>query len=295
VNSSSSRLQSILELNLSVFIMGNVTLFAKLLPFPATTIILGRASIACIFLALFLLLRAKSLKTKSFKDFLKIIGIGVLFGVHWATYFHSIQVSTVAIGMLSLFTYPVFTAILEPIFSGNRVDPFSFVLALFAFFGLAIIIPSFHWEDSSFQGVIWGLVSAVLYSLRNILTKEMHIHYSSAHLLCLQLFATSLILIPFSEGLVAMMTNPTYLLYQILLAGLFTAFAHTLWIRSFSKLSVVTAGIFSTISPFYGILSAWFFLNEIPPERLWLGGGIILFCAIMEVMRTKKLAKTATN
>jgi drug/metabolite transporter (DMT)-like permease len=268
--------------------MGNVTLFAKLLPFPATTIISGRALIACILLFLFLLYRGKNIRVSSKSDLFKILGIGVIFGLHWVTYFHSIKVSTVAIGMLSLFTYPVFTAIFEPIFEGKKIDPFSLVLALFAFAGLTMMIPSFDWNDTGFQGVMWGLVSAVLYSLRNILTKQMHIHYSSAHLLSLQLFATAFLLVPFADGLFEMISNPQYLLYQVVLAGFFTAFAHTLWIRSFSQIPVVTAGIFSTISPFYGILSAWFFLGETPPEKIWLGGGVILFCAIMEIVRTSK-------
>ncbi len=268
--------------------MGNVTLFAKLLPFPAATIISGRAVIACILLFLFLILRGKNIRVRNFADFLKIFGIGILFGAHWVTYFHSIQVSTIAIGMLSLFTYPVFTAIMEPLFLGEKIDPFSILLAMFAFGGLATMIPSYDWNDAGFQGVVWGLVSAVLYALRNILTKQMHVHYASAHLLSIQLFATSLLLLPFADGLVAMVSNPLYLFYQVVMAGVFTAFAHTLWIRSFSQLPVVTAGIFSTISPFYGILSAWFFIGEIPPNRIWLGGGIVLFCAIMEIIRTSK-------
>lgn len=271
---------------MSVLIMGNVTLFAKLLPFPASTIISGRAVIAFLLLAFFLYSRGKSLAVNSRNDLFKILGIGVLFGVHWVTYFHSIQVSTVAIGMLSLFTYPLFTAIMEPLFDGKRIDVFSLILALLAFIGLGFMVPSFDWDDANFQGVVWGLISAVLYSLRNILTKQMHIHYSSSHLLALQLFAASAVLLPFASGLWEMISTPKYLLYQVVLAGLFTAFAHTLWIRSFAKLPVVTAGIFSTISPFYGILSAWFFLGETPPERIWFGGGVILFCAVMEVVRT---------
>jgi len=268
--------------------MGNVTLFAKLLPFPATTIISGRAVFACIILFLFLWLRGKKIYVFSKSDLLKLLGIGIIFGLHWVTYFHSMQVSTVAIGMLSLFTYPVFTAILEPLFDGKKIDPFSFLLTLFAFAGLSFMVPSFDWNDTGFQGVLWGLISAVLYAIRNILTKQMHAHYSSAHLLSIQLFAAALILLPFADGLVDMITNLQYLLYQVLMAGFFTAFAHTLWIRSFSQIPVVTAGIFSTISPFYGILSAWFFLGETPPDKIWLGGGIILFCAIMEIVRNSK-------
>lgn len=271
--------------------MGNVTLFAKLLPFPAVTIISGRALFSVILLGLFFWLRGKSVAYRSFKDFLFVFGIGIIFALHWVTYFHSIQVSTVAVGMLSLFTYPVFSALLEPLFGGKRPDPFAFFIALFSFFGLFLIVPDLSWDNQMFQGVVWGVVSAVLYAIRNLLTKEMHVHYPSAQILFTQLIATSIVLLPFADGLFVMLAEPKYLLFQVVLAGVFTSLAHTIWIRSLSNLSVTTAGTLSTLSPIYGSLAAWYFLGEVPPERLWLGGGVILFCAILEVFRKKAEAE----
>ncbi|WP_342353394.1 DMT family transporter [Leptospira vanthielii] len=272
---------------MTILIMGNVTLFAKLLPFPAVTIISGRALFSVILLGLFFWLRGKSVSYRSFKDFLFVFGIGILFALHWVTYFHSIQVSTVAVGMLSLFTYPVFSAIMEPLFGGKRPDPFSFFLACFSLFGLFLIVPDLSWDNQMFQGVVWGVVSAVLYAIRNLLTKEMHVHYPSAQILFTQLIATALVLLPFADGLFVMFAEPKYLLFQVVLAGVFTSLAHTIWIRSLSNLSVTTAGTLSTLSPIYGSLAAWYFLGEVPPERLWLGGAVILFCAILEVFRKK--------
>nr|WP_244279953.1 DMT family transporter [Leptospira brenneri] len=286
-SSSPSFLRSVLELNLTILIMGNVTLFAKLLPFPAVTIISGRALFSVILLGVFFLLRGKSVSYRSFKDFLSVFGIGIIFALHWVTYFHSIQVSTVAVGMLSLFTYPVFSAILEPLFGGKRPDPFAFFLACFSFFGLFLIVPDFSFDNQMFQGVVWGVVSAVLYAIRNLLTKEMHVHYPSAQILFTQLIATSIVLLPFASGLFEMISEPKYLLFQVVLAGIFTSLAHTIWIRSLSNLSVTTAGTLSTLSPIYGSLAAWYFLGEVPPDRIWLGGGVILFCAILEVFRKK--------
>ncbi|TGK93055.1 EamA/RhaT family transporter [Leptospira brenneri] len=267
--------------------MGNVTLFAKLLPFPAVTIISGRALFSVILLGIFFWLRGKSVSYRSFKDFLFVFGIGIIFALHWVTYFHSIQVSTVAVGMLSLFTYPVFSAILEPLFGGKRPDPFAFFLACFSFFGLFLIVPDLSFDNQMFQGVVWGVVSAVLYAIRNLLTKEMHVHYPSAQILFTQLIATTIVLLPFASGLFEMISEPKYLLFQVVLAGVFTSLAHTIWIRSLSNLSVTTAGTLSTLSPIYGSLAAWYFLGEVPPDRIWLGGGVILFCAILEVFRKK--------
>ncbi len=279
---------SLAQLNLSVLIMGNVTLFAKLLPFSPITIIFGRAFFSVLLLGVFLKLRGKDLSIKQRYDFFKIFGIGIIFAIHWVTYFHALQVSTIAIGMLALFTYPVFSSILEPLYGGHKPDFISVLLTLFSLFGLFVLTPEFSWENSIAVGVFWGLVSAILYSIRNILTKEMQTHYSSAHILWVQLLATSLLLFPFSEGLWEMVTVPVYLFYQLILAGLFTAIAHTLWIKSFKEISVTNAGLFSMVSPFYGIFSAWFFLGEKPPDQIWLGGGIVLFGSVFEIWRKSR-------
>ena len=40
---------------------------------------------------------------------------GVILAIHWLTFFHAIQVSTVAIGLIGFATFPIFVTFLEPI------------------------------------------------------------------------------------------------------------------------------------------------------------------------------------
>jgi drug/metabolite transporter (DMT)-like permease len=49
------------------------------------------------------------------RDWLLMLLCGLLMCVHWVTYFHAMQVSTVAIGMIALYTYPVMSVLLEPL------------------------------------------------------------------------------------------------------------------------------------------------------------------------------------
>ena len=67
------------------------------------------------FLALFLLLTKQPLNFTKRWSFPLVVA-GVFLGTHWVTYFYALQWSNVAIGMLSLFTFPVITACLEPLF-----------------------------------------------------------------------------------------------------------------------------------------------------------------------------------
>ena len=47
---------------------------------------------------------------------------------HWITYFYALKLSNVAIGMLSLYTFPVMIAFLEPVFLKVKFNPICFPL-----------------------------------------------------------------------------------------------------------------------------------------------------------------------
>ena len=57
----------------------------------------------------------------SLKRYAGVYALGILLGIHWATFFHAMQVSSVAVGMLSLFSFPIITILLEPCFSKSRL------------------------------------------------------------------------------------------------------------------------------------------------------------------------------
>ncbi len=280
----------ILLIHLSVLIMGHTTLFAKLLPFHAVTIIGIRSIIAIVFLALFNYSRKgiQFLRLKSRKDLFFFVLLGSLMTIHWITYFHSIQVSTIAVGMVSLFTYPVFTAILEPLFFRGSVRIGDFLVALYVLFGIAIMgfgkenFQSFGLRESgNLTGVFWGMISAFLYSLRNILAKKKLKEYSSSDLMFYQLLVCGIVCFPFwefSEEIV----SPRNLLLFFLLGIVFTAIAHTLFLKSLTSMPATIAGILSSISPIYGTCAGWLYLSEIPETTTILGGLIVMSGSILE-------------
>ena len=68
--------------------------------------IASRAILAFVILVLYCRFKKVSFKIDK-ADRPMIILSGLLMGVHWVTYFYALQMSNVAIGMLSMFTYPV--------------------------------------------------------------------------------------------------------------------------------------------------------------------------------------------
>src|SRR5690606_39530892 len=56
-----------------------------------------------------------SLKLEKGKDTYTVLWCGLCFGIHWVSYFYALSLSSVAIGMLAIYTYPVITSFLEPV------------------------------------------------------------------------------------------------------------------------------------------------------------------------------------
>ena len=76
--------------------------------------------------------------------------------------------------------------------------------------------------------------------------------------------------------------------FVLLLALLTTAIGHTLMVRKLNYFSVSTASIISSIQPIFGIILAFFFLNEIPTINTFFGGLLILSTVVIESIRSKK-------
>ena len=77
--------------------------------------------------------------------------------------------------------------------------------------------------------------------------------------------------------------------YLLFLGLVTTAIGHTLFLNSLTYFTVATASIMNSIQPIFGILLAFFFLNEIPPASSLIGGGIILITVIIESLRSRKV------
>ena len=107
-------------LYLAIFLLALTGLFAKLIPLDAISIIQLRGMVAAIGLALFSLLRKRILRLPGIRTYAGVYALGLLLGVHWVTFFHAMQVSSVAVGMLALFSYPMITILLEPLFTRRQ-------------------------------------------------------------------------------------------------------------------------------------------------------------------------------
>ena len=273
----------ILEINLAMLFVSTSGVLGRYIDLPPAITIGIRAFGAMLLLGLFVKLKGFSF-TLARKDMLAIALSGVFMGLHWITYFYSLQLSNVAIGMLSLFTYPVMTSLLEPLFLKTKFSKMHLLLGVLVLIGIYFLAPTFDTENDYFLAILIGLLSALCFAIRNLLVKTKIGSYNGSVVMWYQTLVIAIMLIPGyfifdAEGFVAELP------YIGLLALVTTALGHTMFLFSLKRFSVTAASLMGSVQPIYGIILGIIFLNEIPGWRTVLGGSLILFSVVVESVR----------
>jgi drug/metabolite transporter (DMT)-like permease len=285
-----SRKRSLFEIHLAVLLFGLAGLFGKWLALSPVIIVLGRVFFASVSLILVFLFTKQNLRIYPRKNYFLLFFLGLILSLHWVSFFKSIQVSTVAVGLLSYSIFPIFTAFLEPLFFKERLVKLNIAFAFLCLFGVYLIIPRFDLSNSIYQGVLWGILSAMTFALLVILNRYLAQKYSSLVITFYQDFFATLLLLP-SIFFVRPEFKLRNILLLIILGVLCTAGAHSLFIKGLKYIKAQTASIIGSLEPVYGIILALVLLGEIPSLRTILGGIVILGAVFIVTLRTRaKLA-----
>lgn len=282
-----AHLKHVLWLTLATIFISTSGALGKYIDMPIPVIVWWRCALASIFLFVFCKFRKIKLKINTQKDTLTFLISAVFLGAHWITYFHALKVSNVAIGMLSLFTFPIITAILEPFFSKVKFDPIHILLGGLVLFGVYFLAPEFDLENAQLKGVLWGILSAICYAIRTLMLKQHVSVYHGSTLMFYQVVMLSIILLP-SLFVLDTSAIETQFPYVLLLALLTTAIGHTMFINSLKYFKVSTASIIASTQPIFGIIIAFLFLKEIPTWNTFIGGTLIISTVVIESIRSKQ-------
>jgi drug/metabolite transporter (DMT)-like permease len=283
--------KSLQQIHLAVLLFGLAGLLGKMIFLPPALIVLGRVAFASLALLGIISISGIKLRLDSRQDLLLLALLGLLLAVHWLMFFQSIQISTVAVALLSYSTFPVFAALLEPLFD-EKISLKSLLLALTAFLGAAIIVPSFDLTATITRGVLWGILSGFAFALLAVFNRKFAKRYSGLVIVFYEDMAAALILLP-TAFLLDYQLNLRALLLLAFLGILSTAVAHSLFIGGMRNVKARTASIIATLEPVYGILFAMLLLKEIPSTRTFLGGILIVGAAALASRSEKTKTKVA--
>lgn len=273
--------EGLLSVHSAIVLLGVTALFSKWIELPALEITLLRSVFAFAVLALIILARGASMRLDAMRDYPVAVLLGVLLALHWTTYFHAMQVSSVAVGIIALHTFPVITVFIEPLFHGEGLQRRDLVAALLVLVGIYLLVPGFVLDNSTLQGVLWGVLSAFLYALRNVLQRHYFYRNPASHALLYQTAVAGLVLAPFAGAQVTQVTQLQWL--QLLALGVFfTALPHTLFAHSLRHLRAKTASLIACLQVVYATAFAALLLGEVPPITTVLGGALVVGASVYE-------------
>ena len=164
--SDSRHARSVVALHAAVLLFGFAGLFGKWLALPPVAIVFGRSAIACAALALLRCLSREREPGGAFEW--RLAAGGAVLALHWVAFFQSIQVASVAVGLLGCASFPLFVLLLEWGMRQRGLRSTEWLTAGLVTAGLVTIVPEFNVENRTVQGLAWGVVSGLTFALLTV-------------------------------------------------------------------------------------------------------------------------------
>lgn len=278
------RTSGLIELHAAVLLFGLAGLFGKFLTLPAWSIVLGRTGFAGIALGVVLLFQKPDHWPRDRKTVGLFCLLGLVLAIHWITFFHAIQVSTVAVGLLAFSTFPVFITAIEPWWFNEQRRAVDMVTALLILAGLCIMVYPTPFGGQVFWGAMWGVISGFTFAILSLLNRSWVRTYPAVVIAFCQNTAAALLLLPMT--IVAdVRISPAQTGLLAVLGVLCTALSHALFIRGLRFVRAQLASIIACLEPVYGIVLAYFLLHETPALYTLVGGAVILATIFVAMAR----------
>ncbi|RLQ21807.1 DMT family transporter [Seongchinamella sediminis] len=243
----------------AVLVMSAVPVLIKATEANAYTIGIARLGIAVLAFMPLVVFRGHLLRLSG-RQWLQLMVIGVVFGLHWLSYFFSIKLATAAIAALTILTYSVQYLVLAYLFNGEKVAPAEWLAIGVCFAGCVIVSPEFSLENDVSLGIAVGLLSALLYAAMPLL------HQRASDIGTLertwgQFFFALLLFLPLwgRANWDLQMTD----VYQLLVLGLLcTVVSHGLWVKASTELPAIYASMIYYLYLPGALIGSAIFLGE---------------------------------
>lgn len=282
MNAHTRRFGGVLRVNIATLFFGLAGVLGKLSGLPAPVITLGRVVFAGLALGALARMTHTDLRPRSRRDLALLVTQGVILAVHWTAFFQSIAVSSVAIGLLSFSSFPLFTAAFEPLLLKQRPRRIEVAAALLIVPGVYLLAPALSPTNHATQGVLWGLVAGATFAMLSVVNRGLTRRYSALTISLYQDGVAGIALLPSLIFFpVAAALTGRNLLILLTLGLVCTALAHTLFIAGLKDVRAQIASLIASLEPVWGIGFALIFLAETPDGRTLAGGALILIASLL--------------
>ena len=280
--------KAFLQLHIAVLLAGFTGVLGRLITLNEGLLVWYRLLFSSVTLWILFYFTGK-LRKISFKEFLKIFGVGLIAALHWVTFYGSIKYANVSVALVCFSAIGFFTAVFEPLVFRTRIDIWELLLGLMVIGGIYII---FHFDPQYKIGIAVGIISALLGSLFPIFNRVLLKTHSTETITVYELSGGLLalsIMLPFylhffpADHLIP--TVPDFL-WLLVLSWLCTVLAFQLSMNALKKISAFTVNLSYNLEPVYGILLAFVIYEENKDlgSSFYLGLSIIILAVALQTL-----------
>ncbi len=268
-----TRGQLILTGVVAVLTMSAVPVLVKSTGANEITIGIARLGIAVIAFTPLVLLRGHLLQINR-RQWRQLIVIGLVFGLHWLTYFMSIKLATAAIAAITILTYSVQYLVLAYLFNREQVKPVEWLAIGICFLGCLVVAPEFSLDNEIALGIAVGLLAALLYAALPLLHQRAT-DIGTPERTWGQFAFALLVFLPLLGG--ANWQLATTDIYQLLALGLLcTVVSHGLWVKASTELPAIYASMIYYLYLPGAVIGSALFLGEPMTSEKLLGCALVL-------------------
>lgn len=271
--------RDVIYLNIAVMLFGLAGVVVQYIEIPSILLALGRVISSSLFLLVILKIRKKSIRLDSRRDYYLIMLIGCVLAVHWTSFFHSVQVSTVAIGTMMSVTFPMFVTFIEPVVFKEKLKLKSVISSLILIGGVFITIPEFSLSNNMTRGILWGVLASFTYAIMTVGNRYFASKYEGM-LVCFYEQGTAAIVLLPAMFVVKAKWHAMDAVLICFVGVVCTALAYSLYVTAQKRVKAQTAGIITGMETVYGILYALVLLGEVPSARELIGCTVIIGVAL---------------
>jgi drug/metabolite transporter (DMT)-like permease len=216
---------------------------------------------------------------------IQVLGLGVLLALHWVLFFETLKRSSVAVAILTVYTAPIFLAVLAPRILPERRSRVGLLALGMSAPGLVLIaLAGEEGAPADAVAIATGLGAALTYALLIIGAKRVVPHVSPFGMAFWQYVIVSIVLLPFLAGAGRALPEAEEWPYVILLGALLTAVLGVIYISLLRVVTAQAAGLLAYLEPVSATFLAWAILDQPLGWQVLVGGAIVLAAGALVVL-----------
>ena len=215
----------------------------------------------------------------------KMLLAGFFLGIHFALFFRSVQLTSIAEAALLGTTAPIFTEIYSFVFKKRSPLPMVLLGLFFAFFGAAVLVSQGSFGDTGALGNVLAVLCSVAMAFVLIVGKNIRKSFGVFEYTRWLFFfaACTLFVISLFAGVSVFSVSSKELPWFFFLALVPTMIGHNIFYYLIKTLNATTVAAVPLGEPIVSSLGALAFFGEPIGFAVFLGGGITLFGVFLVV------------